>query len=323
MQFDLLDCYETWKSVVHDKRPLKTSSTRYKQRLENALWRKFGQLKYQIRNVNPTEVNWHREPDKPLFGPFDELWLYGPYKCSKQIKNYEHNTDMASRVSPLKKSVNSSLKPAIKDPKYLWKHWQNEVNSASNRRRSSEGNSTHLRVHACSLQGIFIRNQNMESSSTVIDSVIQADIIRKTSIKTCGADAPPHIQFNKKVEQRIILPECEVEKRLSLIKYRRDSFRSALKRFKVVLESDIVKNMRNDNFFNDIESEYESDGETRSLISTVDASPVLLNDEPLISTLGALPMITFKETAEIRYYETERIFVDLFAIARDYFSFGF
>jgi hypothetical protein len=66
-QFDSLDLHTNWKTQTK-------LNTFESTRLENVLWRRYNQERFQVPKVNPLTLNWSK----------DFCWLYGPILCGEQ-----------------------------------------------------------------------------------------------------------------------------------------------------------------------------------------------------------------------------------------------
>ncbi|KAJ3253681.1 hypothetical protein HK103_000407 [Boothiomyces macroporosus] len=64
--FNNFDLHETWKQATKVKDNIDNG-----RRFENACWRKFFQQKFNLKKINPSDLNWHKDADS--------CWLYGPY----------------------------------------------------------------------------------------------------------------------------------------------------------------------------------------------------------------------------------------------------
>ncbi|KAJ3308708.1 hypothetical protein HDV04_000964 [Boothiomyces sp. JEL0838] len=93
--FNNFDLHETWKQATKVKDNIDNG-----RRFENACWRKFFQQKFNLKKINPSDLNWHKDADS--------CWLYGPYlPANKQ----EHGVEI-TRVVNNKRILKRKSDPA-------------------------------------------------------------------------------------------------------------------------------------------------------------------------------------------------------------------
>ncbi|KAJ3049180.1 hypothetical protein HK097_009804, partial [Rhizophlyctis rosea] len=127
-KFDAFDLHQCWKIATRKKDLIANG-----RRLENASWRKFFQMKFQLSTIDPASLNWQKDSDV--------VWLYGPFHMYEPLPILQQKYAAAAKAHA--KAV--ELKPALKrrDERERIVKTLKDVNSSTGveSRRTSVGGS--------------------------------------------------------------------------------------------------------------------------------------------------------------------------------------
>lgn len=105
--FNEFDLHQCWRNATKHKDSIING-----RRLENASWRKFFQMKFGLKTIDPATLNWQKDSDV--------CWLYGPFhsyeplpvlQAAYQTENCEHGAECkVERCHNHGKNLKSALK---------------------------------------------------------------------------------------------------------------------------------------------------------------------------------------------------------------------
>ncbi|KAJ3083033.1 hypothetical protein HK102_001320, partial [Quaeritorhiza haematococci] len=111
-QFNPFDLHQCWRNATKKKDSIING-----RRLENASWRKFFQMKYKLRTIDPAALNWQKDSDV--------CWLYGPFLPYEPLKELEAKHAAAVKAQ----QYHGGLKPVLKkrDEFDFWQSLREEL----------------------------------------------------------------------------------------------------------------------------------------------------------------------------------------------------
>ncbi|KAJ3413017.1 hypothetical protein HDV05_008608 [Chytridiales sp. JEL 0842] len=206
-QFDLHQC---WRNATKHKDSIVNG-----RRLENASWRKFFQMKFNLQTIDPSTLNWQKDSDV--------CWLYGPFyqyeplpvlqashqhSASRQGDSGEGETNCSSPTSC------GNLKPVLKKrpaPDEIFSSLRDAYLKA---RSSSDPDILSIRDNPC-------RSSSTAVASSLAVSAVKADVNGYSSA-VLQAEVPlgsngsvvKQLRFAEQVEQRLILEPGDDASRL-------------------------------------------------------------------------------------------------------------
>lgn len=98
--FDTFDLHQCWRNATKSRNFVQNG-----RRLENASWRRFFQLKFHLRTIDPSDLNWEKDSDV--------CWLYGPFHVYQPLAVLQAKYAESNNFDSVS-GQNVSLKSALK-----------------------------------------------------------------------------------------------------------------------------------------------------------------------------------------------------------------
>ncbi|KAJ1562381.1 hypothetical protein HK405_012785 [Cladochytrium tenue] len=226
--FNEFDLHQCWRNATKHKNSIING-----RRLENASWRKFFQMKFALKTIDPATLNWQKDSDV--------IWLYGPFHAYEPLPVLQaaYMEDQCEHSDDCKCSTHRGLKPALKK------------NRPEDFLRNQDLREIYLRARALSDPDLFLKSlkafrdspdeardtlpgrapdvipPSSQSSSPAVPTLAstsstqilaprtfqssqpQHSAVRRVTLESAGNEHPQHhakhIRFSEEVQQRLIL----------------------------------------------------------------------------------------------------------------------
>ncbi|KAI8806430.1 hypothetical protein BJ742DRAFT_816800 [Cladochytrium replicatum] len=99
--FNPFDLHQCWRNATKHKDGITNG-----RRLENASWRKFFQMKFDLKTIDPGQLNWKKDDDVN--------WLYGPFRTYDPLPVLVEAATAQARADYEESLMRRELKPALK-----------------------------------------------------------------------------------------------------------------------------------------------------------------------------------------------------------------